>query len=159
MEPGFYQTLLLLVVQQLVCYGSGQSPQVTIVQLPQLPAQQQAGRQHHQQQQQQQPQEANETALLIHEAHEKEQTWNAYYHQLQKSRVDNQSLLDLLGPLMHYKHDLPLKQLRKSLAYKGSGSRLRHVLHKLITGNGTVKVGVVGTSISWGTGAGAWKGV
>ena len=101
----------------------------------------------------------NHSEALVHEAHEKEQIWGAYYHQLQRSRVNNQSLLDLLGPLMHYKHDLPLKQLRKSLAYKGSGSRLRHVLHQLITGNGTVKVGVVGTSISWGTGAGAWKGV
>ena len=156
---------VLLVAHLACCSGQGFSPPpsgtFTVIQM-QMPGQTSAPPSSGTgttPQQQSVVQAFNHSEALVHEAHEKEQIWGAYYHQLQRSRVNNQSLLDLLGPLMHYKHDLPLKQLRKSLAYKGSGSRLRHVLHKLITGNGTVKVGVVGTSISWGTGAGAWKGV
>ena len=79
--------------------------------------------------------------------------WQRYTKQLLGIKIDHQPIEKLLGPLLRHKYSLQLAQVRRSTGYVGSNSRLRRVVLDLLTGQHEVKIGVVGGSISWGTGA------
>ena len=79
-----------------------------------------------------------------------EEQWHSALHRLSGLELDDHSVSDLLGPVMHYKYDLPLPQVRKSLVYTGSNFRLRRVVHDMMMGGRTIKVGAIGGSITHG---------
>jgi len=59
----------------------------------------------------------------------------------------------MLGPVLHYNYSLSPTQLRRSHAHAGTPYRLRRVIRDLFTGQRPIHIGVIGTSVSWGTGA------
>ena len=70
------------------------------------------------------------------------------------TQVNKQPVSHVLGPVLaSHRFTLPLTQLARAVSYAGSGTRLRHVVGRLLAGR-EVKVGVVGGSISWGHGSG-----
>jgi lysophospholipase L1-like esterase len=81
------------------------------------------------------------------------QEWRTYYEHLCSLAVAGQPLCGLLGPLLQWKYSLTPTQLRRAAAHVGPNQRLRRVVRDLITGHAPVNVGVIGTSVSYGTGA------
>ncbi|KAG1663229.1 hypothetical protein FOA52_004430 [Chlamydomonas sp. UWO 241] len=79
--------------------------------------------------------------------------WRAYYEHLCSLHVAGQPLCGLLGPLLQWNYSLTPTQLRRAAAHVGPNQRLRRVVRDLITGHAPVNVGVIGTSVSYGTGA------
>ncbi|GAX83233.1 hypothetical protein CEUSTIGMA_g10659.t1 [Chlamydomonas eustigma] len=83
-----------------------------------------------------------------------QQEWNNYFSHLCAVSISQQTICDLLGPdLIYHAYELSPTQLRRSLAFVGPNHRLRRVTRDLISGSQMIHVGVIGTSISWGTGA------
>lgn len=82
--------------------------------------------------------------------------WAEHEQQLGRIQVDGQPLTELMGPIARYPFSLHPIQLRRSLFNFGSKARLRRVVSDLFTGRKHVKIGVIGTSVSWGTG-GFWR--
>ncbi|KAG1667238.1 hypothetical protein FOA52_009803 [Chlamydomonas sp. UWO 241] len=78
--------------------------------------------------------------------------WRAYFHSLNSIVVHNQRMSNLMGPILNYSFSIPEVQLRKGMVYTGSNARLRRVVRDLITGKRQVRIGVVGGSVTWGTG-------
>ncbi|GIL55251.1 hypothetical protein Vafri_10837 [Volvox africanus] len=67
--------------------------------------------------------------------------------------IDSQPLNRLLSSILNtYRFTLPVLQLERAISYRGSSSRLRHVVGRMLNGD-NVQVGVIGGSISWGHGA------
>jgi lysophospholipase L1-like esterase len=76
--------------------------------------------------------------------------WHALLHRLAGLMVDERRVGDLLGPVLRYKYELPPAQVQRSLVYVGANERLRRVVHDLMVGGRTVKVGAIGGSITHG---------
>ena len=90
--------------------------------------------------------------------------WQAYHKNLCALHIGQQQLCSLLGAsFLAHDYVLTPTQLKRALTYLGPNQRLRRVVRDMITGRGTVNVGVIGTSVSWGTGGGQvgnrWGGV
>lgn len=79
-----------------------------------------------------------------------ERHWHANLHRLQSLVLDERRVGELLGPIMGHAYTLPMPQVQKSLVYTGTNFRLRRVVHDLIVGKRTIKVGAVGGSITHG---------
>ncbi len=87
------------------------------------------------------------------------QEWQSYYGHLCSLHIGQQQLCSLLGPsFLDHNYTLTPTQLRRALTYMGPNQRLRRVVRDMITGRNAVNVGVIGTSVSWGTGEGGASG-
>jgi hypothetical protein len=96
---------------------------------------------------------ARETSMPDHYHTSLQQEWKHYFNHLCALSISQQPLCDLLGPpFLNHAYELSPTQLRRSLAFVGPNHRLRRVTQDLISGSRKVHVGVIGTSISWGTG-------
>ena len=78
--------------------------------------------------------------------------WADYTAQLEAVQIASQPLQTSLGPLAKYPFSLSPTQLQRSFISSGNNPRLRRIVQRLLTGRKHVKVGVIGTSVSWGTG-------
>ncbi len=78
--------------------------------------------------------------------------WGQYFTHLCSLHVGNQGLCPLLGPLLQYNFSLTPTQLRQGATYIGPNRRLRRVVRDLFTGHANVSIGVIGTSVAYGTG-------
>ncbi|KAG2431193.1 hypothetical protein HXX76_009721 [Chlamydomonas incerta] len=82
-----------------------------------------------------------------------EMQWD-WGHAFSGIEVNKQPASQVLGPVLAaHRFTLPVTQLARAVSYGGSGTRLRHVVGRLLAGR-EVRVGVVGGSISWGHGSG-----
>jgi hypothetical protein len=81
-----------------------------------------------------------------------------FWHRKARNIVEHAALgpskaLHLQQFLSDYNFTLPLMYLKRGLAYQGAASRVRRLLHTLAENPAaSIKVGVVGGSISWGHG-------
>eukprot|EP00955_Chlamydomonas_euryale_P083601 363873-Chlamydomonas_euryale.AAC.18 len=91
----------------------------------------------------------------LHEMIPQHAEWKAYYHHLCGLSIAGQPLCGLLTHLIQWKFSLTPTQLRRAAAHVGPNHRLRRVVRDLITGHAQVNIGVIGTSVSFGTGAAA----
>ncbi|GFR50050.1 hypothetical protein Agub_g12101 [Astrephomene gubernaculifera] len=73
--------------------------------------------------------------------------WSRSIHSLEPSAKD------VLKPFFNYKFYLPEEQLRAAMGHVGSSIRLRKFAMDLIQGSRPLKIGAVGGSITFGTGA------
>jgi len=89
----------------------------------------------------------------LHEMIPQHAEWKAYYHHLCGLSIAGQPLCGLLTHLIQWKFSLTPTQLRRAAAHVGPNHRLRRVVRDLITGHAQVNIGVIGTSVSFGTGA------
>lgn len=78
--------------------------------------------------------------------------WGSYYKSLGGVAFSGRTVSSLLGPLLEYKYSLTPTQLRNAVVFSGYKPRLRRIVWNLLTGRKHVKIGVIGTSVSWGTG-------
>ena len=79
--------------------------------------------------------------------------WQAYNSRLCALHIGQQQLCSLLGPsFLSHNYTLTPTQLKRASTFTGPNHRLRRVVRDLITGKAPISVGVIGTSISWGTG-------
>ena len=79
--------------------------------------------------------------------------WQTYNSHLCSIHIGQQQLCSLLGPsFLSHNYTLTPTQLKRALTYIGPNHRLRRVVRDMITGKVQVRVGVIGTSVSWGTG-------
>lgn len=78
--------------------------------------------------------------------------WKGYYDHICALHISGQSLCGLVGPLMQWKFELAPTQLKRATAHVGPNQRLRRVVRDLLTGRSPINVGVIGTSVSFGTG-------
>ncbi len=61
-------------------------------------------------------------------------------------------LCKLLGPLLDHNFSLTPTQLQRGIAHMGANHRLRRAVRDMRKGEKTLNVGVIGTSVSFGTG-------
>mmetsp|Transcript_18065 Transcript_18065/g.30923 ORF Transcript_18065/g.30923 Transcript_18065/m.30923 type:complete len:541 (-) Transcript_18065:362-1984(-) len=78
------------------------------------------------------------------------EAWNQWHGQLANIQLDGRPLLFDVHP-DRYGWSLTPAQLKRALVTQVKGSRLRRLVRNLLTGK-PVKLGVIGTSVSWGTG-------
>lgn len=78
--------------------------------------------------------------------------WATYRSNLCSLHVGQQQLCSILGPLLHYNFSLTPHQLRRGAPIVGPNQRLRRVVRDLFTGKNNISIGVIGTSVSYGTG-------
>ncbi len=80
--------------------------------------------------------------------------WNEYRTNLCALHLHQQSACSLMPkPLMEHVFSLTPTQLRRGMAYVGPNHRMRRMVRDMVTGTGPeLNIGVIGTSVSWGTG-------
>lgn len=88
------------------------------------------------------------TGAIAKEYYHDAEDWQPYLHRLNAVNINNQKLSNLLGNILNWKFLLPEVQLRKGVVYTGANYRLRRVVKNLMMGK-TVKIAVIGGSISW----------
>lgn len=77
--------------------------------------------------------------------------WRSWHADMARIRMDGQPLLTPDVMPAQYAWTLNPAQLQRAFVSRAKGPRLRRVVHRLMRGR-PVKLGVIGTSVSWGTG-------